>query len=1379
MTAVSPTGSTAAEVAMDRFVSASSGQDAVASLQSLLDGFRGGENTNHSATGEEAAADPWKSEWIWQHDELPESLVYLLQEQKLKTNQISLGDDEEAVTLVLQLYQRHLAKDPQSLLKPEPSRLLEALLDVMDRATTASTYTRVLALQVLEQLSRHHTSVANRQWLQAPNGLHRLADMLTHDMDNPMEEAVRTQALPVALQLARTSPPMAKVFLFAEVETKLLEMSWKEFGGLTKGNPMVGDILDLILTMVEQASDPSLHELVWQRPSVAPRLAQLLDLRGGDEFLHPEDYVGKKKTSATSDTSSKGQKKTKPKLGPLSSRNMDDEEDDLDTLLQTATTSKSKKSTSGGDADADKSASPQQQQQQQQQDYPRLLESEEKIVSTVLKIVNILLEGEDLRRQVWSDYAPGMCSLIWELALQTPPPSGTQAFLAFPSCQLQQQALELVATKLADPTTMDRHNGLDRLLEKVCTGGGIAESLDQKLGISQAALAVLRSILDSNRIHEILLHTLAPPPMMEESEEGVEKPPPGPTVVQKLWNTVEGHLIVPATNNNDDATATPATPAVSADQRTLFLSGALGGLAVFLVDEESREMLSRATPSAAHLDHMLEVLVESSSTTAEDDEDNLVVWSLYRFLCEYIYQTPRIVQTLLSNSASTHLATLATKSTKKTKPLVYLLLGLCMEFFPTEATECGGWTPTSILELLQTVGISKVTKALEGFKKTDHQLPWTGCELEAKHWSKWYQQAVWVVRKRVVTELAGSSSLEDEDDDDASQLVEGEEPLPSAIGNMTKIKPLQRLISQQTTELEELRLHLEQANVKIDSQEHQLETWQRRLKSTPNELDGMLNELTSKTAILEEQISTLQNGSMHSKEKHQEAVAAMTRQLDEQRDEATKLRLSEQEAQEDRDRMEQELQAVSQAYASLEEEYRRSSSSGATTEGGAPTGEAAASHHQAQGEASTPGGSTEVSTIRAENARLRQDAQAADEWMAMAVQRMNEMGAQVTQLQQENANTKEHAQLSASTPQHEEPLRQEIDRLQHQTTSLQEEVQQEQSNVSSLYQKLQVAEAQTTSLQEKIQQEQSNVSSLHQKLQQAETQKTIDIEAAVAAAQEESRHHLAVDPNQIAEIERLQNDLEAKSLEIRSLQNALEETRLPSDNSNNTTATATPGSDDEIPKQLEAVRGEMEESHRRFELEIYKKESMIRELEDRLGSGLGPYQIDDIRERDQAIEELTAANEAAQEWMSKAVEHHQLLQEKVANLAEEKATITAQQGHATLSTAHQAAVKLLEERADELQCEKGALEASEKDDAVTAKAKLESELMSSLRRLQLEENQGDVLQAKTEEVERLEEELAVERGRQHEAREEIEELTRTLEEKRTESETVVGQWTGT
>ncbi len=39
-----------------------------------------------------------------------------------------------------------------------------------------------------------------------------------------------------------------------------------------------------------------MQDLVWQRPNVAPRLAQLLDLRGGHEFLHPDEERKSSKT---------------------------------------------------------------------------------------------------------------------------------------------------------------------------------------------------------------------------------------------------------------------------------------------------------------------------------------------------------------------------------------------------------------------------------------------------------------------------------------------------------------------------------------------------------------------------------------------------------------------------------------------------------------------------------------------------------------------------------------------------------------------------------------------------------------------------------------------------------------------------------------------------------------------------------------------------------------------------------------------------------------------------------------------------------------------------------------------------------------------------
>ena len=62
---------------------------------------------------------------------------------------------------------------------------------------------------------------------------------------------------------------------------------------------------------------------------------------------------------------------------------------------------------------------------------------------------------------------------------------------------------------------MERHSRLDRLLYLICTGGGGSGAamslLKEKMGLSQAALHVLRTTLDTTITNQILLHTLVPP----------------------------------------------------------------------------------------------------------------------------------------------------------------------------------------------------------------------------------------------------------------------------------------------------------------------------------------------------------------------------------------------------------------------------------------------------------------------------------------------------------------------------------------------------------------------------------------------------------------------------------------------------------------------------------------------------------------------------------------------------------------------------------------------------------------------------------------------------------------------------------------------------
>lgn len=1237
---------------MDRFVSASSAQDAVESLQGMVDGFK-----QKQASTEEEFPLKWQSSWIWQHEDLADHLLYLLQLGVLKTGPAV----EEGPNLVCQLY-LFLAKDIQCLKLPGEGRLLEALLDVMDNPKERPIYTRVLALQVLELLSKQHISTACHQWLAAPNGLHRLADLL-NTTENPMDEPVRNQALVVA-QLLATQAPIAKVFLFAEVESGLLNLCWQQ-GGLTKGNAIVLDALCLVQELLKHA-DPALQDLVWQRPNVAPRLAQLLDLRGGDEFLHPPD------------PSTSSQRNTKK-----NSAADNDGIDDLDSLLQSGETRKTTLT----------------EEDESEPFVPHLLPSEELVIQSVLQILHILLESESVRSNVWKAHS-GLCSLVWELALVATP-SQPPAF-AMPSAQLQQAALELVAEKIADSVTMDQHHGMDRLLFLVCTGAA-ASSIQEKMGISQAALAVLRQVLNTERIHELLLNTLAPSPVLEGEA-------PGPTVVQKLWNTVAENLV--AENNEIQ---------VDPDRRTLFLSGALGGLALLLKDEQSRMMLYKVTPPMASIEHMLEALTTTKTTTGEDPNAVLhhqVQWTLLRFLCEWVCDTPFMVQTLLSSTVSTNLASMAADTKSPYTPLVHLLLGLAMHSLEAEQ-DCGGWTRAGILQLIKkTVGISKYTSSLEKLKTRKDLLPWTICDLEYQHWSQWYQKAVWVVRKRVVEELAGASSgggassSDEEEDKETNRAELGDTttaaPPSSLTGRGKSKKSLQKLIARQAKEMDVLRQELDRAQTRIASQESQLGTWKRRMESTPTELDNLLSEFTSKTADLEETVQQMQKEVKDTKIQYEAEIQDRDEKVQKSRQEADQLRTQEQEAREDRERMEQELAALSQAYASLEEDYRHRQTGTSTSEAGAPTGQESQqqAQHQQQGEASqqqaSSAGSTEVATLRAENARLRNDARAADEWMSMAVQRMNEMGSHSGNLEQQAVSLQQQiqelqTQSQTSQQQQERELRQEIavieSQLQQERTLREGEISNAGGECNVLLESERQMGAQLSRQLENVQDEmrktilaqKSEKQELEQSLHDAVTQQH---QSGKEAGTTTSFQQPAEDNDRRLQqlIAELEATIESKNVEILSLNASLEQARqglstqpAPADHPSSTSSTASNGL---VNQQLEAGRKEVEEIRHRSQEDIYKRESTIRELENRLSSGLGGFKLEDIRVRDEEIKELRAANEAAQDWMAKAVEHHQMLSSQVATLREEKAALSAQlvenKGQFTPNNANMASTKLLE-----------------------------------------------------------------------------------------------------
>jgi DNA repair exonuclease SbcCD ATPase subunit len=230
----------------------------------------------------------------------------------------------------------------------------------------------------------------------------------------------------------------------------------------------------------------------------------------------------------------------------------------------------------------------------------------------------------------------------------------------------------------------------------------------------------------------------------------------------------------------------------------------------------------------------------------------------------------------------------------------------------------------------------------------------------------------------------------------------------------------------------------------------------------------------------------------------------------------------------------------------------------------------------------------------------------------------------------------------------------------------------------------------------------------------------------------------------------LEDTVASKDAEIEVLQASLEQAKqappahLTTESSSHVSSAPHAASSDQVQQELEAARHEAEEINRRSQEDIYKKESRIRELEDRLNSGLGEYAMEDILARDEEIEELRSANEAAQEWMAKAVEHHQVLTNQVRTLTEEKSALSSQlnelQGQPN-SNASEASLKLfesqLEQTTSELQDLRSQLASREQEltSLKTASSGLEQELeiaRDDLGNLKRQHNQSEETVSKLE-----------------------------------------------
>jgi len=1175
-----------ASLMLDRFVSASSSTDAQTSLESILEALRNNKSPSiNKPDGERVTK--LSAERIWKDDEILGAFRHVLHTGQHKHHDVQVPVDEGA-SLVCKIYIEMVEQDSKCPLLDRDDSLLECLIDVIsnessktedDEGSGVSMYTRVLALQLLTQLCTNRPSKAQTQLLQAPNGLHRLGDLLS----SSQEEILRNEALLLAQVIAEW-PSCAKIWMFDEVADQVMILAIEE-GGLTKGNLLVQDCLNLLFNLWKH--DPNLADLVFQSPTIASNLPRLLDLRLGTEFMNPP----KKRAPAAN------------------------KDDDLDDILKSASANEPKDKVDDVIV-------------------PRLTTSEEEVIGKVLDILSLLLESDDLKKTVWTKQH-GLCSLVWELALVAPPPPQVPFVCTVPSPSLQQKALEVTSLYFHDNATMERHAGLDRLLYLVCTGG-LGSTLEEKMGISQASLHVIRQTITAETASQMLMDTLAPPMSIDDGNgEGGRPQVPPPTVVHKLLNTVAENL----TEN----------PEVNPDTRKIFLAGALGGLSIFLSDQTTREVMLRITTtrtksgepvSEEEVDDddditttsLIESILQAISKFKErtNPENPFLSMTLLRFLCHWSVETPSVVHAILSSNQSStvlsDLLSLKPKSDSRKKGVAVLgklLLGIAMEFMGEDERKCGGWTRSSIMELIarKSGGISKFTLTLEQFKSVQEfgdTMPWSVCDLEFKEWTKWFSSCVLLVRKRVVRELTGGGEDDNEGEGDESILPEES----GANGGGGSARSLQKVVHQQSKEIGELQAALQKANAKLTTQENELAAYRRRVESAPSELDTMLDEYTAKVSELEKKVSSLEEEGRIQEDKQKSLLEDRDTQLQSLQMELEETKTREKEARDETESIRGEIQSLSEAYTSLEQQFREQqirNADGASPlknsqQPGERQQEGSIQHPQNSGAGV---GSTEMSTLRAENERLRNDAQAAEQWMTMAVEKMQTLNQQNTALQVELSQLRDSQSQGMNEQQRE--LQQQYQALFDEKQGLIQQQNQLQAQLSAAMQEKENLQQSFSELEGQLLSTTGELDSTKSALEALRSQAATDrselesrLEAMMRASENASNEIIRLEGELIYQKELLnqcQNDNKAQSVAQTTSESALPSQRQEAEN---------------LKLIVEQQKAELEKLRGHDQQEIYKRESRIRELEDRLDRAAGGQGslVEEMKAKDDEIAEL-------------------------------------------------------------------------------------------------------------------------------------------------------------
>jgi hypothetical protein len=1056
---------------IDRLVTCSTPSDALLALAAITDSIRFHRVAKkNSTTATDIQHDEKEEEErrrifglqsiLAQHEDFIKAISSLLSDKSLPSvrNVIVDGGDTAACEFLLSFLssldveQEEEEKALRERLKFETNAQLKkllsggvlthAILDLLshptfadvDNTVTTSLYAKTSAIQILSKMTTANPTLLHSQILNAPDGLPRVIDLLKPaSLD---EESIRNEALLLCTVMAKTSPGSARLMIFGEAYDKVFDIATDE----SVDNAVKGDCLKLCIEMTLQ--DEMGSEVFLGNGRLVRDLTKFLDLRFGMNFVRPE-------------------------------AELHDESDDLDDILNGGNVEKGA-STKGAKV-------------------PLLTNDEEQIMLLALELFRVLVVGDMDYQDKSSDVAKKrqrqkamlsrdmLCRLLIDMALYTlPPPDSPHSVYvsAVPTLQVQLLALDVMADlsheageELQELILSKRGiylnvGVLDRLMYLICTGDG-ANRLSETTGgadeISIHSLGVLRCLLNAKEASLMMMHTIAPPPPEDDSSMNVPVEVPE---VQKLVNTLGENIHVLLDDNVRSGLDVENKKRISR-----MIIGSAGALGIFLTngaEGTTREMLLRVPippPSSPDSQTGVETAVSDSHPSliecimrfcevCSNDKELLiefrnVVSALLRMLCEWAPSTPNVISAVLTSASSISLGVLLQlKDTQKGPPLIPslsgLLLGLCMENMDA-SDELGGWSVSSIMNLINVgLGIGKFTQLLESTKEFflhagdmgESAGPWGCSEVERTHFIDWYKGNVSIVRKKTIQELTLAGENESESDADA------EDP---SYASSREMRSLRKLVLQQTSEIQALKEKLHQTEESVMTKSAEIRILNKRLESNPSQLDDLINECTAKLSELE-----IQNRALNSKITFKESdFKEMLRLRDEAiakaQDDLKRAKDETRVALEDKAIIKEELSGLSVAYSNLEEEYNKMSSS--TSQ---PTG------------ADSSEGVTSMSSyqvVKDDNAKLKNDIRAANDWMKKAVKKMEDLNRRNSELEKELKLHKSTSQseISSRLLESAKPASANDERLLDEMTRERDVLKQE---VEALTSKLIVAESQ-------------------------------------------------------------------------------------------------------------------------------------------------------------------------------------------------------------------------------------------------------------------------------------------------------------------------------